>query len=320
MTTVACLSRRDPISDSERLAILFLMPENPSTLGQQMQVFRLSVQRSVWVRVPGERVMLRVKFMGGTEDQKTLVREVVEEEFNKEPQFMNIRFEFVNPDEMAHIRISFYAGQQNWSSIGNDALFVDKNVPTMNFEELSRSNVLHLFGHSLGFEHEEFFDPDIRWNEPVVNAAFALAPHFWSTEMQMQRNFYALVNLNQFYNSQTFNPNSLMCNIWPCTFFLDPKPTTCNPTMPNNFDEQDKAFFASYYPFPQQTSNFQLRETRLTRLINENPSKPESSPIHLQPHVTCSKTNFSVLWVTILSACFVLGVIFLGVAFRYRKK
>ena len=238
---LACLSRRSFISDSERASLLFLNPANPESLPKQMQEFELAVQQTIW-----NQNLLQVKFViGSPQDKKDRVKTIVENNINK-TNFMNLKFQFVAKDEYAHIRISFFPNQHSWSAIGNEALFISEDFPTMNLSDLSQGNILHQFAHAFGMPHvHKYVTNGVNWNKPIVDKVFAGLPHEWKTQEAMEKNFYSIYNLNQFYNYRNYDKDSLMLNIWPCEFFLKPPTEICDIKLKNNYSIEDKQFFES---------------------------------------------------------------------------
>src|SRR5690242_2156604 len=115
--------------------------------------FRLAVVTSKLWR-PGST--LRIAFAGGSD----VLRAAVLDQARHWLESANVHFEQVNDDEEAEVRTSF-ARAGHWSSIGTDALTVEKPQPTMNLqltelsdEEAIRRASLHEFGHVLGCLHE----------------------------------------------------------------------------------------------------------------------------------------------------------------------
>jgi hypothetical protein len=254
-----CLSRRSFLSETDRLALLFLLPSSPNTLVEQMQAFQTSVQQTVWVESYGQRVTLRVAFLNGSPSQQQQVRDVIDAEFNV-THIINVTFVFVPSHQESDIRVTFYPNQYSWSAIGIEAAFVNQDAPTMNLDDVAKGNILHQFAHSLGFPHEHEHETDpIPWNNPVVDAAFSLAPHFWSKD-QTKQNFYHVYNLNQFYNYKSFRPNSLMVNGWPCKFFTNDS-APCDLPKRDAFLPSDIAFFKSFYPFLKNRGTTILAES-----------------------------------------------------------
>lgn len=309
MSELACLSRRSFLSESDRIALLFLMPSNKQSLVKQMQVFETMTQQTIWVQNYGDQVILKVKFLTGTSEEKLIVEKTIRSKIN-DANFMNVKFEFAEyKDEFAHVRITFYENQQSWSSIGTESLFVPEDVPTMNLSDLSQGNILHQFAHCLGFPHEtQYIAPQINWNKDMVDEAFAKPPHFWTSKLEMKRNFYDLCNFNQFFNYKSYNPKSLMVEIWPCDFLNIPQNTICGRSLQDDFDDQDKRFFKSFYPFKKKslgssTSNVpKMQQVQLIEMQNQ-PFEERSLATE-----NCKSTKLWILW-TVLLVLFTIAMI-----------
>lgn len=95
-----------------------------------------------------------------------------------QPGRANLFFDFRTDTTNTHIRISF-TRPGSWSVIGNTALQIAPNEPTMNFGWLKPNStdaeveqvVLHEFGHALGLVHEHQLPAGgIQWNEPAISA------------------------------------------------------------------------------------------------------------------------------------------------------
>ncbi|MCY3743890.1 MAG: leucine-rich repeat protein [Candidatus Poribacteria bacterium] len=112
-------------------------------------------------------LILRVRFLNGTDDEKALVRQIAPE-WSK---YADVRFEFVESDP-SDIRVGFDLGDGNWSSLGKFAIGKNK---TMNLalrgmlESRKQGVILHEFGHALGLHHEHK-SPTLpfEWNEDVI--------------------------------------------------------------------------------------------------------------------------------------------------------
>jgi hypothetical protein len=310
MTSLACLSRRSFLSDSDRIALLFLMPGNEQSLIKQMQIFELATQQVIWVQNYGQSLKLNVKFLTGSSEQKKKIQDVVNKKINQ-AHFMNVQFEFVDfDDEMAQIRITFYENQHSWSFLGTEALLIDESLPTMNLSELSEGNILHQFAHCLGFSHMQKYIPGgIHWNKPQVNKAFAGPPHFWNTAEEMESNFYDIYNLNQFYNYKNFQENSLMLNIWPCSFLKKPPNTFCDRILQNDYSQEDKDFFRSFYPFLEKN---QISSSSIQNKSNELQSLQDGNdlikPIPRQNIQTCKSASTTSSIVIGLSVIVILAM------------
>ena len=114
--------------------------------------------------------ILTVRFLGGTDDEKALVKQIAPEWSNH----ANIIFEFVE-NGSSDIRINFDPDGGNWSHVGKYAKQVKDHDPTMNLalalsgRKHKERVILHEFGHALGLmhEHQSPVTP-IEWNEAAV--------------------------------------------------------------------------------------------------------------------------------------------------------
>jgi hypothetical protein len=115
------------------------------------------------------------------------------------PDAARLTFVFTDDLKKAQIRISFNQSG-SWSVVGNTALQVPKEKPTMNFgwltpnssDEQVRSVVLHEFGHAIGLIHEHQ-NPGgvIPWNKPQVYRDLAGPPNMWDPA-KVDRNIFAV--------------------------------------------------------------------------------------------------------------------------------
>ena len=148
--------------------------------------------------------ILRVRFLGGTEDEKSLVRQVAPE-WSKHA---NIVFEFVE-DGSSDIRINFDPDRGNWSYVGKEGKDHDT---TMNLALSGRKHkervILHEFGHALGLihEHQSPVTP-IEWNEAAVIKEVEKNPD-WN-EQKIRRSILKQRDEDE-TNFTEFDPDSIM--------------------------------------------------------------------------------------------------------------
>ena len=94
---------------------------------------------------------LRVRFMGGTPEQHTKVRE----QAAWWTAHANLTFDFNNASD-AEIRVAFDPAKGAWSYVGTDCRGIPMDQPTMNLGFMDGGTVAHEFGHVNGTA----FDPD----------------------------------------------------------------------------------------------------------------------------------------------------------------
>jgi hypothetical protein len=152
--------------------------------------------------------ILRVRFLDGSDEQKTLVRTIS----SRWLEYANIKLVYIESGT-AEIRVSF-SDQGTWSYVGTDALGVPDEEPTINFgwltlespEVENRRAVLHEFGHVLGLVHEEQIpNAQIPWDEEKVAKVFKGPPNFW-TEHQIKH----LLRKYDYPTEKKFDPKSIM--------------------------------------------------------------------------------------------------------------
>ena len=182
--------------------------------------------------------VLRIRFMGGTPEQRKAVTQLAEEW----TRYGNLRFAFGATSD-AEIRVSFEEHNGSWSYIGTDARAVPAEFPTMNLAIVDRATVLHQFGRAIGFgpEHQNPAG-GIGWNESAVIAELAGAPNYWSEETT-RRQFLTRYKSER-VNGTAFDPKSIMLMPIPARWTLNGIGVSPNETL----SVLDKALVQKAYP------------------------------------------------------------------------
>jgi len=137
---------------------------------------------------------------------KKIVRERIQ-------PLVNLRLEFIENPEQAHVRISFEADSGAWSLVGTDALH-EKTAATMNLGWFDVSTTIHEFGHMLGMihEHQNPHGQEIKWNDSKV-FAWAKSTQGWS-EKTTEDNIIKKYDSSAI-NGSSFDPLSIMLYFFP---------------------------------------------------------------------------------------------------------
>ena len=190
----------------------------------------------------GSTLILRVRFLDGTADQRARVKRVAPE-WSK---YANVRFEFTQA-EPSDIRIGFDPDDGHWSYVGTGAQYSDEPMrKSMNLalrgEAYPDRVILHEFGHALGLKHEHQSPAlSIQWNEPAVIQAYK-ERQGWSEE-DIRHNVLARLDVSK-TNFTAFDRHSIMLypisNEWTIGDFE----TSYNDTL----SATDKQFIGKLYP------------------------------------------------------------------------
>jgi hypothetical protein len=201
---------------------------------QMPELARSTARGKYWT--PGATV--RVRFLDGTDAQKLIVRQGI----NEWSKYANVKFTVVDSG-MAEIRVSFQE-MGNWSYEGTDALGIPAAQPTMNFEDVTLSGVLHEFGHAIGLIHETD-NPRARipWNRDAVYREMMGPPNNWPREEVDRAIFGQKYTEEQLGPYRDFDPNSIMLYALPAAW-------TNGMVLggAKELSESDKALAARLYP------------------------------------------------------------------------
>jgi len=184
---------------------------------------------------------LRVRFMGGKQEQQALAHE----QAGWWSEHANLKFEF-NDAADAQIRISFDPADGAWSYVGTDCLSIPKNQATMNLGFQDGGTSAHEFGHAIGLGHEHQ-NPQggIQWNEDVVIRDLGGPPNFWTPE-QTRHNVIRKYSLDQIRGTE-FDPDSIMLYAFPGSWTKSGQGTHANEVL----SQLDRVFIASELAYPR---------------------------------------------------------------------
>ena len=182
--------------------------------------------------------------------------------------YANIQLQVVNNWTDGDIRVQTADGDGSWSFLGNDAIRVHREAPTMNFGWLpidmadnNGGTVTHEFGHgALGMphEHQNPFER-IPWNKAEVYARYGGPPNNWSRDM-IEHNIINVLSTEDII-ATPLDRKSNMCYFFDGSLTLDGIGTSRN----DHISEIDKQFVATQYPYdeprvdPSSPANIELR-------------------------------------------------------------
>jgi hypothetical protein len=231
-----------------------------------------------------------------TEGVKKIVNERIQ-------PLVSLKFEFVDKNSDADIRISFDAAGGSWSELGTDAKNISSDKATMNLGWFDVSTVMHEFGHVLGMihEHQNPLGQTIDWNKQKVYD-WAKETQGWDKDMT-DKNILNKYDKNQ-VNGSSFDPLSIMLYFFPGDLTNNGKGTNQNLRLSgldmefinkNYSKDNAKAFFTSIYNESLQS--------------NINKSKEMASNLN--------EPNFNKLILVLILLIIVVGGYFL---FKYLQK
>lgn len=168
---------------------------------------------------------------------------------------VNLKFEFVDKNTDAEVRISFDKSGGAWSELGTDAKNIHSDKATMNLGWFDVSTVMHEFGHVLGMihEHQNPTGQNIDWNKQKVYE-WANETQGWDKDMT-DKNILNKYDKDQ-VNGSSFDPLSIMLYFFPSDLTNNGEGTNQNLRLSgldmkfiNNKYSKDnaKTFFPSIY-------------------------------------------------------------------------
>jgi hypothetical protein len=233
----------------ERLTLLYFSAEVKTLSRAQKTRLAIEIQRRASTtyakpRVPAEYGLklwtagstLRVRFLGGTEEQRNLVRETAPE-WSK---YANLKFEFGN-DADAELRVTFDPSGGSWAYVGVEALGIPRDQPTINLGFVETGNTLHEFGHVLGLIHEhQSPNANLLWDRQKVYAYFK-ATQGW-TKQEVDTGVFTRFQEIEY---RPLDSDSIMMYYFPGEMFTDGVARGGKQAL----SKSDKEFGGKLYPF-----------------------------------------------------------------------
>ena len=168
---------------------------------------------------------IKVMFMSGDEQQKKMVRDIVNATYG--PDKINLKIQFYEPGQIQNsdIRVTFAAEDGAWSQLGTDALEVPQDLATLNLGWLDDGVIRHEFGHAIGPWIHEHQNPDPSnplphlWNEEVVMRDLSGPSNYWDEET-IRTNVLDLYD-DKLVTQTKWDPKSVMQYFYPKTWTKD---------------------------------------------------------------------------------------------------
>ena len=169
----------------------------------------------------------------------------------------NIHFKFVPYISMANVKIGFDSQKPNSSKLGRRVLykFVDKYTMNLQWtnetkEEEFKRNILHEFGHVLGFIHEHQSPAGgIQWDTTKVFSYLTPPPNNLDRET---------IRKNVFEKYSSIRTNSSIYDSYSIMHYYFPPGYTTNSyffTLNSELSKMDKDFAKMVYPHPFEPDN-----------------------------------------------------------------
>ena len=182
---------------------------------------------------------IRIGFLEGSDEQRAKVRQWAVQW----AKYANIKLQFVDSAD-TDVRIGFRNGDGSWSYVGTDNKVAGHNDRTMNLGWLEEANVLHQFGHVLGFVHEHQIPGNpIPWDEERVYEFYAGPPNHWTRA----KTFHNILRENPgavYPMPKPFDRHSIMLYSFPDELTKGGYPLEAGKTL----SEGDQQFVSKLYP------------------------------------------------------------------------
>jgi hypothetical protein len=192
---------------------------------------------------------LTVKFLPGGSKQ---IRNEVMSYAKEWEKYANVKIKFM-PDNApkTNVRIKLTDTDGAWSLLGTQCNYEDQTMQTMNLDTIGfrtaddfpywRATVIHEFGHTLGFMHEQSYPGGIQWDTAAVYGYY-LKYTSWDRDMI---NAQVLKVSDEFYSNGTAYDSKSIMQYWVAKDF-----TLNKVEIPANYNLSigDIALAAAMYP------------------------------------------------------------------------
>ncbi|MHC0442982.1 M12 family metallopeptidase [Flavobacterium sp. 3-210] len=208
---------------------------------------------------------IKIKFLDGNTEQQEKVKKFA----NEWTIYANLKFEYVDINEYADIKIGFNLfGPNNqagaWSRLGTEAAYTGQNIQTMRLGPLAAANedtnkrtILHEFGHALGLFHETTNPAaNIQWDFPKTYQYYSLQ----FTKDEVDR---FIINRENTTDFSEYDPLSIMHYYIPASITTNGQAVYEQSTL----SQIDKESITKWYPYksflkPGEVTNLTLQEIR----------------------------------------------------------